>query len=167
MASLDTASLPEELAKAAALRQRFTACCTEIADAGSTAEAVSCAMDRYLAETLGFELPAAAQVIWHDRIVRPLKADAHVSVNNVAGRIEVEAWDKNELQITGELGEDVEKLEITGTESSLKVEVKLPRDGHNIDGDTVLLLKLPAGASLEAEAVSADVSVRGLLGQAS
>ncbi len=76
MASLDTASLPEELAKAAALRQRFTACCTEIADAGSTAEAVSCAMDRYLAETLGFELPAAAQVIWHDRIVRPLKADA-------------------------------------------------------------------------------------------
>ena len=76
MASLDTAFLPEVLATATALRERFSAGCTVIADAGSSAEAVSSAMERHLAETLGSELPAAAQVIWHDRIVRPLKADA-------------------------------------------------------------------------------------------
>jgi DUF4097 and DUF4098 domain-containing protein YvlB len=95
---------------------------------------------------------------------RPLKPDAHVTVNNVSGRIEVEAWDKNEMQLTGELGDDVDKLEITGTESSLKIEVKLPHDARNADADTVLVLKLPAGVALEAEAVSADVSVRGLRG---
>lgn len=99
---------------------------------------------------------------------RPLKADARVSVSNVAGQIEVEAWDRNEMHLTGSLAEDVEKLEITGSESSLKIVVKLPeRSKHkhsNHDGDTVLHLRLPAGATLDAEGVSADVSVRGLRG---
>ena len=95
---------------------------------------------------------------------RPLKADAKVTVDNVAGLINVEAWNKNELELTGQLGEDVEKLEITGSESSLKIEVKLPRDGHNVDGDTILRLKVPAGITLEAQGVSADVSVRDLKG---
>ena len=76
MASLGTAFLQEEFEKAAALRQRFSACCQEIGDRGQSADAVADVMARNLAETLPTELPAAAQVIWHDRIVRPLKADS-------------------------------------------------------------------------------------------
>ncbi|MGH8441726.1 MAG: DUF4097 family beta strand repeat-containing protein, partial [Nevskiaceae bacterium] len=95
---------------------------------------------------------------------RPLKADARVVVKNVEGLIEVEGWDKRELELTGELGPDVEKLEITGNESSIRIEVKLPRSKHDIDGDTRLKLKIPYGATLEAQGVSADVRVRGLKG---
>ena len=95
---------------------------------------------------------------------RPLKADARVNVRNVAGVIEVEAWERKELEITGELGEDVEKLEITGNESSIRIEVKLPKDDHDIDADTRLRIKVPAGVTLEAEGVSADVRVRDLKG---
>lgn len=95
---------------------------------------------------------------------RPLKADARVLVRNVEGLIDVEAWDRKELEITGELGPDVEKLEITGTDSSIRIEVKLPKDDHDIDGETRLKLRVPAGVTLEAEAVSADVRVRGLKG---
>jgi len=95
---------------------------------------------------------------------RALKPDARIQVRNVEGSIEVEAWSKNELELTGELGPDVEKLEITGNESSLRIEVKLPRDDHDIDGDTTLRLRVPAGVTLEAEGVSADVTVRGLTG---
>ena len=76
MPSLDTAFLPDELAKATALRQRFSACCKELGDLGQGADAVADVMTRHLAETVATELPAAAQVIWQDRIVRPLKADA-------------------------------------------------------------------------------------------
>ncbi len=75
MASLDTASLPEELAKATALRERFTTCCLTIGDTTPSADGVAGAIAQHLAETLATELPAAAQIIWHDRILRPLKAD--------------------------------------------------------------------------------------------
>lgn len=94
---------------------------------------------------------------------RPLKADAEVSVTNIAGLIEVEAWDKNELHLTGTLSEEVEKLEISGSESRLKIEVKVPKRTRNVH-DTVLKLKVPAGVSLEAEGVSADIRVKGLRG---
>ena len=76
MASLGTAFLQEEFETATALRQRFSACCMAIGDTAQSADAVAEVMARHLAETLSSELPAAAQVIWHDRIVRPLKADA-------------------------------------------------------------------------------------------
>jgi DUF4097 and DUF4098 domain-containing protein YvlB len=94
---------------------------------------------------------------------RPLKHDAQVEVSNVAGEITVEAWDRNELHLTGTLAEQVEKLEITGSDSRLRIEVKLPKRSRNIDG-TILHLKVPSGISLEAEGVSADVRVRGIKG---
>jgi DUF4097 and DUF4098 domain-containing protein YvlB len=94
---------------------------------------------------------------------RPLKADARVEVSNVAGEIIVEAWDKNELHLTGTLSEQVEKLEITGDASRLKIEVKLPRRTRNVE-DTDLRLKVPAGITLEADGVSADIQVRGIRG---
>ena len=76
MASLGTAFLQEEFEKAAELRERFSGCCKAVGDTGPSADTVAGAIARHLADTLGTELPAAAQVIWHDRIVRPLKADA-------------------------------------------------------------------------------------------
>jgi DUF4097 and DUF4098 domain-containing protein YvlB len=116
---------------------------------------------------LGLALGAGAvQATDADRPIderRPLKADARVEVSNVAGEITVETWDKNELHLTGSLSEQVEKLEITGDASRLKIEVKLPKRTRNVD-DTVLHLKVPAGISLEAEGVSADISVRGIKG---
>jgi hypothetical protein len=98
---------------------------------------------------------------------RPLKADAKVTVSNIAGLIEVEAWDRNELALTGHLGEDVEKLEITGDEKSLRIEVKVPKTMFGSqDIDTELRLKVPAGVRIKASGVSADVRVRGLKGEA-
>lgn len=94
---------------------------------------------------------------------RPLKPDAHVAVINTAGLIEVEAWDRGEIHITGELSDEVEALEIKGSESSLRIEVKLPKHTRNVE-HTTLRIKAPAGISLEAAAVSADVAVKGLRG---
>ncbi len=95
---------------------------------------------------------------------RPLKPDARLTVSNVAGLIEVEAWSKNELHLTGTLAPEVEKLVIEGDASDLTIEVKLPRRSRRT-GDTVLKLKVPAGIKLKAEAVSADIKVRGLKGE--
>ena len=95
---------------------------------------------------------------------RPIKADARLMIRNVAGIIEVDSWGKKELEITGELGPDVEKLEITGNESSMRIEVKLPKGNEDVDADTRLRIKVPAGVTIEAEGVSADVRVRGMRG---
>ena len=97
---------------------------------------------------------------------RPLKPDAQVSVTNTAGTIEVQAWDKNELALTGELSEEVTSLDIAGSDAKLSIEVKLPHNTGHV-GDTRLKLMVPAGIRLEAHGVSADVTARGLRGPAS
>lgn len=115
---------------------------------------------------LALALQAGAAGAADDRPVderRPLKADARVSVSNIAGLVEVETWDRNELHLTGTLGDEVEELEIRGSESSLSIEPRVPERTRNI-GPTVLKLKVPAGVSLDAETVSADIRVRGLRG---
>jgi DUF4097 and DUF4098 domain-containing protein YvlB len=94
---------------------------------------------------------------------RPLNADARVSVSNCAGTIHVQAWDKNSLSLTGQLGDGVEKLLIEGDASKLRIEVKLPKNAHNVE-DTVLQLRVPAGVALDLESVSADLAVQGMRG---
>ncbi|MEC9356466.1 MAG: DUF4097 family beta strand repeat-containing protein [Pseudomonadota bacterium] len=95
---------------------------------------------------------------------RPLDADGRVSVSNVAGFIHVEAWDREEVRLTGRLGDNVEALEIEGSASQLSIEVRYPRSLRNAD-ETELELKVPRGAALELEAVSADIEVRGISGR--
>ncbi len=87
-----------------------------------------------------------------------------VEVENISGRIEVTAWDKNEVELTGTLGEGVEQLYFKGDESHLTIAVKVPRNARNVEA-SVLNLMVPATASVEASGVSADVLVFGLQGE--
>jgi DUF4097 and DUF4098 domain-containing protein YvlB len=97
---------------------------------------------------------------------RLLNANARLSVNNIAGNIDVQAWDKNEMSLTGELGDGVEKLEISGDASALSVVVKMPKHSRNTE-DSLLQLRVPAGVSVDVQGVSADIRVQGLRGAVS
>ena len=94
---------------------------------------------------------------------RPLNADGRLRISNVAGSVDVSAWNKNEVAVTGELGAGSEKLDISGDASNLAVVVKLPRKSHNV-ADSELRLRVPIGAHVEIETVSADVSAHDLAG---
>jgi hypothetical protein len=94
---------------------------------------------------------------------RPLNADGRIYVNNIAGTIDVATWDRNEVTIGGALGSNVEKLEVTGDPTNLSVVVRLPKRSHT-NGDTVLKLRVPVGARIDLESVSADVAVDGAKG---
>lgn len=87
-------------------------------------------------------------------------SDVRVSIENVAGEIEVKGWDRDEVQLTGRLGDSVDELEIDESGSHLQITV-VNRDKRNID-ETVLLLRVPEGANIEAFAVSADIEISGL-----
>ncbi len=89
-----------------------------------------------------------------------IDANATISIENIAGEIVVQGWDKNEAHLTGELGKSVEELEIDASNSSLRIEV-INRNVRNIDS-TELKLMVPRGASVDISAVSADVDVSGL-----
>ena len=84
-------------------------------------------------------------------------ADVRISVENIAGEIEIEGWDKNEVKLTGRLGDSVDELEVSESGSSLQITV-INHDRRNIDA-TVLKLRVPKGASIEASAVSADIEI--------
>jgi len=90
----------------------------------------------------------------------PVDADVRISVENIVGEIEIKGWDRNEVQLTGELGDSVDELEIDESSSHLQIAV-INRDQRNID-ETVLILRVPEGANIEAIAVSADIEISGL-----
>jgi len=94
---------------------------------------------------------------------RPLDADGRVYVNNVAGTVVVDSWDKNEVYLRGELSGDADSVELSGGTSNLSIVVKLPKKSH-VSGDADLTLTVPANARVELETVSADVSAMNLRG---
>ena len=55
---------------------------------------------------------------------RALDADGDIDVENVSGLIKVRVWNQPKVQITGSLGEGVEKLIVEGDAGSLRVKVK-------------------------------------------
>ncbi len=87
-------------------------------------------------------------------------ADVRVSVENAVGDIEIQGWNRNEVRLTGRLGDNVDELEIDETSSALQITV-INRNKRDID-ETVLKLKVPAGANIDASAVSADIEISGL-----
>jgi DUF4097 and DUF4098 domain-containing protein YvlB len=89
-----------------------------------------------------------------------IDADATISIENVAGNIEIRGWDRNAAQLTGELGDSVDELEINATSSSLQISV-VNRNQRNVDS-TELKLMMPKGATIDASAVSADIDISGL-----
>ena len=96
---------------------------------------------------------------------RPLNAAAALSVRNTAGSIRVEAWDKSEIDLTGQLSDNVERLEFSGDANDLHIDVRLKKGDHSSYADTRLLLKVPRDVVLTLEGTSADLFVNGLRGK--
>jgi DUF4097 and DUF4098 domain-containing protein YvlB len=87
-------------------------------------------------------------------------ADVMVTVENIAGEIEIVGWDKSQVQLTGELGDSVDELEISASSASLKINVD-NKNMRNVDS-TTLKLRVPEGAAIDASGVSANIDVRNL-----
>lgn len=114
-------------------------------------------------------LAPAAQRAVEER--RPAAPDAVVEVSNLAGSVQVTGWQRDEVEVTGTLGEGVERLDVTGDEGHIRIEVVLPerawrgRFGKDL-GDAHLTIRMPRLGELEVETVSADIAVSGLTGRA-
>jgi hypothetical protein len=100
---------------------------------------------------------------------RAAAADARVEVSNVRGRVDVRAWDRNEVEVKGSLGEG-SKLALTGSEAHVVVKVESESDsfswwgGNGPKEDTELTISVPRAAVLDVDTVSADIDVQGIAG---
>jgi len=100
-------------------------------------------------------------------------ADARINVSNVKGQVTITAWDRDEVQVTGTLGNGVAPLVIDGDNRDLRIKVKpqggpggslFSWHGDNAMGPTTLDLRVPKGAALDVEVVSAPLGIEGMDG---
>jgi hypothetical protein len=88
-----------------------------------------------------------------------------VEIINVAGSVEVLGWEKPEVAVTGQIGERVERVDITGADKHLTVKVVLPIGGHwSGDGEAHLTIHVPQLSSLNVSLVSSELKVSGVSG---
>lgn len=92
-----------------------------------------------------------------------MPADGLVVVENLAGSVEFVGWSRDEVEIRGEAGDSVDEVQIEATSKGVHVRIVNRKNQRNIDG-TDLYLQVPERASIEAETVSADISLRDLSG---
>jgi DUF4097 and DUF4098 domain-containing protein YvlB len=86
-----------------------------------------------------------------------------VDISNVAGAIEVTGWDRNQVSVHGELGEGVERVDVTSEPGHTTIKVVLPNHSHH-DGSAHLKVQIPQGSELDVSAVSADVTATRMQG---
>ncbi|WP_266169969.1 DUF4097 family beta strand repeat-containing protein [Dyella subtropica] len=97
--------------------------------------------------------------------------NVRLDISNVKGAVTVTAWDRNQVQVSGRLGDGTRPLSIEGTNSNLSIKVEpLGKSGWfnwNSDtamGNSTLDVRVPKGASLDVEVVSAPISIDGIDG---
>jgi len=91
-------------------------------------------------------------------------ADGTVEISNVAGSVEVQGWSRQQVEITGELGSDVDELIFERDGDDIFIQVKVPRHhGRRIASE--LIIRVPEASSLEINTVSADIEVADVEGE--
>jgi DUF4097 and DUF4098 domain-containing protein YvlB len=111
---------------------------------------------------LGLPLAALAGSGSVDRTVAA-QPNGEVEISNVSGLVDVRGWDRLEVRVTGELGEDVQRVDVVSAGGRTIIKVILPNGSHD-DGEANLEIQVPKMSSVEVGAVSADVTTRGVLG---
>jgi DUF4097 and DUF4098 domain-containing protein YvlB len=96
----------------------------------------------------------------------PADPQGEVEVSNVAGNVSISGWDRNEVEVIGTLGEDVERLDFISEPKRTIIRVK-HRDSHrrHSDSDAELSIRVPAASRLNVSTVSAEVSVTRVTGE--
>lgn len=97
---------------------------------------------------------------------KPTDPEGQVSVDVVAGSISVAGWDRPEIEVTGTIGDRVERVDLTASSDHATVRVVLPPSSI-LGGDTSvdLTIHVPRKSLLTVSLVSADLKTRDLAGE--
>lgn len=122
-------------------------------------------MKKLTVSVLGLLLAAP---IMAEEVDRTLDAasDGRVHISNIAGSVTVNGWSRDQVEVTGELGRNVEELIFERDGDKITIKVKVPKkSGRGIESD--LYVQLPQGSSIDVSTVSADIDVKQVMGEQS
>lgn len=105
---------------------------------------------------------------------KDIRPNAKISIDNAKGDVTVTAWDRNQIQVTGMLGNGARPLELDGDANSIDIRIEGGGSGDSKKWfswgndaamqSTTLNVRVPKGVSVEVKVVSAPVSIDGLDG---
>jgi DUF4097 and DUF4098 domain-containing protein YvlB len=112
---------------------------------------------------LGTSLAASAQAeeVNESQAAAP---DGHVEISNIAGSVDIIGWSRDSVEVTGELGKNVEELIFEREGDRVTVKVKVPKK-NNRSISTDLVIRVPEKSSIDVGTVSADIDVEDVLGE--
>lgn len=89
-----------------------------------------------------------------------------IEIIAVSGKIEVDGWDRSEVEVSGSAGDGVERVDISSSGSHTSIRV-VPRGLHlwGSDSEVRLVIHVPVHSALMASLVSADFKVSGVVGE--
>ena len=111
-----------------------------------------------------------ATPVMADKINMTLDADSDglVQISNTAGSVEVTGWSRDTVEVTGNLGDDVDELFFERDGNEIVIQVKVPSSSGmwgRKDVTSDLVVKVPENSSLEIATVSADIEVQNVRGE--
>jgi len=99
-------------------------------------------------------------------VTKSASVSPSVDIENLTGSVRINGWDREEIKVSGVLGDDTDGLDFSGSGDSFDIEVEIPdsygRRHRDLDSD--LEIWLPAGSSVSVETVSASIHVSGVNG---
>ena len=109
-----------------------------------------------------WSLVHAGRAIQEHRAADP---QGEVEIVIVTGKVEVDAWDRSEIEVSGTAGDNVERVDVTGAGNHSSIRV-LARSSHGwgSDDEAHLVIHVPAKSAVTATLVSADLKITGVVG---
>lgn len=107
--------------------------------------------------------PALAATAIQER--RAAGAEGVVEISNVAGSVRVAGWRRDAVEVSGRLGDGVERVEfdVQGDRTVVRVHLVRGQDRRG-DGSAELLVRVPQRSRVVANTVSAELDVDGVNG---
>lgn len=89
---------------------------------------------------------------------KKVPADPHgvVEVSNVSGRTDISAWDNAEVEVKGNLGGGVDRVDVTSNHGRTIIKVIVPNHTFR-SGSADLQIRVPRDSELDVSGVSSDV----------
>src|SRR4051794_19287645 len=90
---------------------------------------------------------------------KKMAADPHgvVEISNVAGNIDVRAWDNPEVEIRAKVGPGVDRIDTTSDHGRISIKVIIPNHSFR-SASADLRIHVPRGSDLDISGVSADLT---------